>query len=325
MRDVASTSTIADPLPTTPPRPRPSARRTSHIDMISQPDFRLELSGAARDLQSTIEGDSVVAEATVHALLDRERRLEQLDTTPTDPRTVELKGRLVGKGFRAAVDSALAEPEDVATPLYLLLDDLPVAALISGYGALYTGQVPKSRASQSMVLSDICSGWRADGAMMVSLRTEGRIPVPVGPDTTDLVPADDSLAWHDIGELPSGAMRRKRLVEVAGGDPLSVFAMFRDTYAIPDGYEMVLHEYTLTAELAEDTLTLSRCEAVPRVLPWTECPAAAASAGRLDGLRVDEIRERVSREFRGTTTCTHLNDLLRSLADVGTLARHLSS
>jgi hypothetical protein len=57
------------------------------------------------------------------------------------------------------------------------------------------------------------------------------------------------------------------------------------------------------------------------VLPWTECPAAAASAGRLDGLRVDELRERVAKEFRGTTTCTHLNDLLRSLADLGALVR----
>jgi hypothetical protein len=172
-------------------------------------------------------------------------------------------------------------------------------------------------------MSDICSGWRADGVMMVSLREEGRIPVPVGPTTTDLLPDDDPLAWHEIGDLPVGAMRRRRLVEVAGGDPLAVFAMFRDTYVTPDGREMVLHEYTLTAELGPDSLMLSRCHAVPRVLPWSECPEAAASASRLDGLNVDELRERVSKEFRGTTTCTHLNDLLRSLADLGTLARLL--
>jgi hypothetical protein len=55
------------------------------------------------------------------------------------------------------------------------------------------------------------------------------------------------------------------------------------------------------------------------VLPWTECPFAAASAARLDGHAVGELRELVGREFKGTTTCTHLNDLLRSLADLARL------
>jgi hypothetical protein len=90
--------------------------------------------------------------------------------------------------------------------------------------------------------------------------------------------------------------------------------MFRDTHVDPDGRETVLHEYSLTASLDPDSLALSGAEARPRVLPWTECPSAAASAQRLDGHRVSELRELVGREFRGTTTCTHLNDLLRSLA-----------
>lgn len=292
--------------------------------MLSLPDFGLQLSGAARDLVTTNDGASVAADAAVTALLDRDRHLDHLETTPADSRTGALTGLVVGRGFRAAVDAALPEPADVASPLYLLLDDLPVATLISGYGALYSGRIPKRATdTTSLVMSDICSGWRADGIMMVSLRDEGRIPVPVGPAPTELVPDDDPLAWHDIGELPVGAMRRRRLVEVTGGDPLAVFAMFRDTYVTPDGPEMVLHEYTLTAELDQESLVLSRCQAVPRVLPWSECPEAAASATRLDGLSVDEIRERVAKEFRGTTTCTHLNDLLRSLADLGALARLL--
>jgi len=321
---VASTSTVANPLLTTPARPQSSARRTSHIDMISLPDFGLQLKGAARDLHTTAEGESVVAEAEVDALLNRERRLERIEITPADRRTDALTGLPVGKGFRAAVHAAFPDPTDVASPLYLLLDDLPVASLISGYGALYTGNIPRARSSaQSMVMADICSGWRDDGVMMVSLRTEGRIPVPVGPANTELVPDDDPIAWHDIGDLPIGAMRRRRLVEVTAGDPHAVFAMFRDTYVTPDGTEMILHEYTLTADLAPDALTLSNCEAKPQVLPWDDCPAAAASAGRLDGLHVEEVRPLVSKEFRGTTTCTHLNDLLRSLGDLGALARLL--
>src|SRR5947209_8002544 len=109
MRPVAteSTSTIANPLPTTPARRPGSARRTSHIDMVSLPNFGLQLSGAARDLRTTDEGESVAGEATVAALLDRARSLEQLETTPADDRTDALIGLTVGRGFRAAVDGAL--------------------------------------------------------------------------------------------------------------------------------------------------------------------------------------------------------------------------
>ncbi|GAC1401902.1 MAG: hypothetical protein NVSMB60_17630 [Mycobacterium sp.] len=54
----------------------------------------------------------------------------------------------------------------------------------------------------------------------------------------------------------------------------------------------------------------------PRVLPWPECPAAADGLGRLPGTRMEDLGGAVP---RGTGSCTHLNDLLRSLADVGSL------
>ncbi|SHN17833.1 DUF2889 domain-containing protein [Cryptosporangium aurantiacum] len=99
--------------------------------------------------------------------------------------------------------------------------------------------------------------------------------------------------------------------------------MFRDTYADPDGLETVLHEYELSATLDAATLTVQQIEAVPRVLPAPECPWAAASASRLVGVPVIELRQRVGRELRGTATCTHLNDLLRSLAGIPALLAHL--
>ncbi|SHN15791.1 Protein of unknown function [Cryptosporangium aurantiacum] len=95
--------------------------------------------------------------------------------------------------------------------------------------------------------------------------------------------------------------------------------MFRDTYSDPDGLETVLHEYELSALLDVDSLVITQIEAVPRVLPAPECPWAAASAGRLVGIPVSELRTKVGRELRGTTTCTHLNDLLRSITDVPAL------
>ena len=56
--------------------------------------------------------------------------------------------------------------------------------------------------------------------------------------------------------------------------------------------------------------------ATVRVLPWQECPAAIGSAVRVKGMMLSELRNRVRAEFVGTSTCTHLNDLLRSLEDV---------
>jgi hypothetical protein len=61
-------------------------------------------------------------------------------------------------------------------------------------------------------------------------------------------------------------------------------------------------------------------EAQARTLPWPECPNALTSAVRIAGERVTGLRARVHADFRGITTCTHLNDVFRSLAGVTALA-----
>jgi hypothetical protein len=85
----------------------------------------------------------------------------------------------------------------------------------------------------------------------------------------------------------------------------------------------VLHEYSLEATLERDDLGASSvrtCVATPRVLPWSECPAAAASAARVCGHPVVGLRVLVKDDLVGTSTCTHLNDLLASLAQADALA-----
>jgi hypothetical protein len=156
--------------------------------------------------------------------------------------------------------------------------------------------------------------------MMTSITRHGRIPVPMGPAAPALEREDDPTGCHAIPRLGEGTMRRRRLLEVSRAQHLHVFATFRDTHVGPDGVESVLHEYSLTARVDESTGTLHDCVAVPRVLPWNECPDAAASAPRLDGRPLDTIRDLVRRELRGVGTCTHLNDLLRSLGDLSALA-----
>jgi hypothetical protein len=311
---------LADPAPTSPPRRQGSVRRTSHIDIAPAPLGALDLQGSARDLRTSSRSSEVIANATVFARVGPGRELVELQTSPADEGTSALIGLPVASGFRAAVDHALPNDREASTPLYLLLDELPVAVVISGYALLHRGDMDVPRIDVQHVKVDVCSGWRSEGTMMVALQNEGRLPVPVGPAAPILEPPDDPMAWHQIGPLAPGAMRRRRLLDVRLGDPLDVYSMFRDTHVDANGVETVLHEYSLTATLDPASLILSDCEARPRVLPWIECPAAAASASRLNGRRLSDVRRLVPREFRGTSICTHLNDLLRSLADLGRLA-----
>jgi hypothetical protein len=99
--------------------------------------------------------------------------------------------------------------------------------------------------------------------------------------------------------------------------------MFRDSCWTPDGDEVAVHEYHLTgtADRASDALTAIAAE--PRVLPYAECPGAAPNATRLVGTPLRELRQKVLQELRGVDCCTHLNDALRSLAEVPVLSASL--
>jgi hypothetical protein len=299
-----------------------SLRRTTHVDMDSERGV-LRMDSAARDLFTATDGTTaVLGEAAVRAVVGRkEQRLEEIETVPGDPRATGLIGTPVRSGFRAAVDRLLPEQRAGQTLLHLLLEELPVATLISGYASLYRQPAVASR-NAPVLPADICAGWHHDGLMMRAINETGQIPVPVGPATTAL-DADDADGWHDMVPLERGAMRRRRMVDVTWGDPVVVGAMFRDTHVEPDGAETVLHEYRVEATVDPARAEILTCVAEPRVLPWPECPAAAASAERLVGVRPSEVRSVVREDFRGITTCTHLNDLLRSLGDVESLMQAL--
>jgi hypothetical protein len=146
----------------------------------------------------------------------------------------------------------------------------------------------------------------------------------VGPSAPTL-DSEDPIGWHHIEELSPGSMRRRRLIDVSAGDVLTVHSMFRDTHRGRDGVERVLHEYTVTASVDPTSLILIQCQAQPRSLPWIECPAASDSASRLEGVALRDLRPFVQAELRGVPTCTHLNDLLRSLGDVAALAGILTA
>lgn len=79
----------------------------------------------------------------------------------------------------------------------------------------------------------------------------------------------------------------------------------------------------MTAEIDPITLCFALIRANTGALPYLECPAALASADHLTGQPVAGLRASVQREFKGPSTCTHLNDTLRALEDLPALIARL--
>jgi hypothetical protein len=271
-------------------------------------------------------GDVVIDSATVEARLDAYRALVSLDVEPARGDASELLGTRVGSGFRARAQAAY--PNERATVVGQLLDDLPVAALIGGYASVRENArrqgkdaVEEVTIPDSMV--DLCSGWRAGGTMMLSISAGRGVPLQPCPPAPSLVLADDPNGWHPVMPLAPGWMRRCRRIDVSPGHArgrLVVDAMFRDTYREPDGTEVVLHEYRLLASVDQATLAITSLSAEPHVLPYPECPLAAPHVTALTGVTIPDLPRAVKEQLSGTTSCTHLNDLLRSLAGLARLA-----
>ena len=226
-----------------------------------------------------------------------------------------------------------------------LLEDLPAAALISGYSSLRLarrrGARPGDLTPPAVLehMRDMCSGWRAEGSAAKSIAAGEGVPVqdcPVAPvlegqGTTATSAAATGgattaeWAWHTIPTLEADCMRRRRLVDVSFDDEhgasAHLWAMFRDTVGERDGSERVLHEYALTGRLerSERGMLLASVRAEPRVLPFSECPAAAAEVGALVGTAVSDLTSVVPEVLLGVSSCTHLNDLLRNVGGLAGL------
>jgi hypothetical protein len=314
-----------DPVQPAPRRRPGSVRRTSTIDTFRPAGFDAEANviGRARDLLTDGDGEArVLGNAVVTARLKaRSHDLLAIETDPVAPALEGLLGAIVGPGFRAKVDGVVPDRRDHGDLLYLLLDDLPGATLVAGYAMLHAGMVPKPSDDEYLIArSDLCAGWAADGAMMTLIREHGRSPAPMGCDAPPVARADDPDAWHALPELAPNAMRRLRRLDVmpptADGAPAAVDVFFRDSHVDGEGRETIVHEYSVAASVDVAARTIATIDARADVLPWRECPQAIASASRLVGRTLAGLRPYVRGEFIGTTTCTHLNDVLRGLTDV---------
>jgi hypothetical protein len=330
---------IHAPTSGTPERTPGSVRRTETMDML-RPDGLLGplvLTGRARDLATGLDGAGTVlaiSECTARIDFIGGRVLAEISTTPDRPALQALLGRRVSSGFRSAVTAADPRLSAEDGLLNLLLDDFPVATLVSGH-AIGAGLARQGRTALSLSLAeatgqpradrhrfprDLCAGFADGGTIMNDVDATGRPPVVTGPPAPPLA-TGDHLGWHETGRLPPHAMRRTRRMDVTPGPLASIDVLYRDSHVDEDSTETIVHEYTVAATVDTRDGILTSCSATPRVLPWVECPAAALSAGRLAGAPVAGLRRHVRDTFLGTSTCTHLNDTLRSLEDIPALLK----
>jgi hypothetical protein len=315
-----------------PPARRPgSVRRTSTVLMF-WPDglgTDLHLKGAARDLLTPHSGAPVVvSRSDLYAVTGRQRDIRRIESDPAQVGLQQLVGCRAGANLRSSIARELPDEMAEGTPLYLLLDDLAGSTLISGFAFLrWADHVPeiKSRLDNAprRIMRDICSGFRDGASSLLSdgslsgLRQNTARPGP-------LADPGDPLGWHALDDPPEIAMRRARRIDVwDDGGVLGIDAMFRDSCWDPGGIEVVIHEYQITATAERATGRLSSVDALPRVLPYAECPGAAPNASWMAGTDLRAMRSAVLDRLRATDCCTHLNDGLRSLAEVPVLAASL--
>jgi Protein of unknown function (DUF2889) len=284
------------------------------------------LNGRARDLWTAADGTvTELGSATLSATIELIARVvRHVEVTPAVAAMSRLVGAPAMSGFRAAADKVAPELREARDLRYTLLDDLPVATLISGHAlsaSSLLGDVAKS--GYYLPVADQCAGFATGGLLMTSFEAGDPVIVtgPAAPDLDHDEYQPDPWAWHQVAALPRHGMRRRRRIDVyeESAGRVGIDAMFRDTYVRSDGVETIIHEYTLDAVVDTETGIIVESHATPRVLPWQECPGAVASAERIAGMTLQDLHLRVRQELSGTSTCTHLNDLLRSVADVAAL------
>ncbi len=328
---------LDDSIAGTPDRRPGSVRRTSTIDMVWPGGLEapLHLVGRARDLLTPAGGGAeVLAEARMRAEVDSARTVTSIESTPARDGIEGLLGAAGGAELRGAIDRALPGEREAATPLHLLLDDIAGTSLIAGF--VWSRVAPEMRERMREAMRGpagstfgrrkgriICSGLRPDGWADLHRRHEANPGAGVT-SAGDITTPRDPHGWHEFPADPEVGMRRHRRIDLWRDDGvLAVDAFFRDACWDPDGSQQALHEYTVKAGVDPAGHTLLTVEATPRVLPFPECRWAAPHAERLVGTPVAGFRTSVQQTLTELRACTHLNDMLRCLAEVPPLARAL--
>jgi hypothetical protein len=325
------TSPPSDPVSAPPARRPGSVRRTSSMLMF-WPDGAgtdLHLKGRARDLATPAQGGpEVLATADLYVVSNPMREIVRIDAEPAPVGVERLVGSRAGGNLRKAIAAELPHEVEAGTPMHLLLDDLAGSTLIAGFVFMrWTDELPafqeRMQKGPRPYMQDICSGFRPGSIALFEDGTLSGRPQNVA-HPSSLNDPEDAWSFHELDEHPPMAMRRSRRIDVWEEDgEIEIDAMFRDNAWDPDGQESVVHEYHIDATADAGTGVLRTVHAQPRVLPYNECTHAAPNASWMEGTELQAMRTEVLNRLKSIDCCTHLNDALRSLAEVPILAASL--
>lgn len=311
----------------TPPRQPNSLRRTSSLDMRWQHGTtELRLLGAARDLYTgATPGDHVTVAAT-ELRMDVDTADAPVVTSVTTSLGEPVTGLegLIGQspitGFRKVLAAEYGQSAPRGSLTRLLLHEVPIASVVAWSALGRHGLLAAEIEQQHTPPANVCAGWRKGGHLDTATArgySFYAIDCPVAPS---LDRPDDPVAWHPTPPLTPGSVRRRRRMDVvfpaeAGGE-ITADAFFRDAHVDPDGMERALHEYSVRATVAPGRRVITSIQVNAGALPSGDCPAALLAVSGLAGERLDDLDGRIRATLRGTASCTHLNDVLLSLADL---------
>lgn len=324
------TANVSGPSQPSPRRRPHSIRRTSTLDL----DWPEGMSGSARvrgQARDLVTGSSdaqfrVLHEGSMEVSIGSDRVYEFLSSTPAHPSLQLIVGAPRSAASRKAVAQLLPEESQAGTPLFLLFDDLPGIYLASGEVMLEWSSIEELKSVvgvREQMPRDVCAGYERsssaflpDGSSAASHQVQAVEP---------LTRPDDKQAWHELlPEIVAPSMRRSRRIDIWFEEQLHIDVFFQDSCMTPSGVRVGVHEYTLKLVADHSSSEIHRIAADPQILPFDECPRAAKNIDRILGLHLHDLRSMVPRTLPGTSGCTHLNDMLRSLTDVPGLAQALS-
>lgn len=318
-----------------PPRRPGSIRRTTSID-LHWPDGRdkpAHFDARVRDA-ITLE-DGSFQEIDAHAIKGRSglsREISIISAIPDDGFAPALEGLRAGGQLRAKLRELFTTPEQQACGLYLLLDDLAGATLVSswswfawhGYSEALGNTIRGANiGGQNGSMRGVCIGL-AEGSSALDAHDFPKLEEQYYAVVPSLVRSDDPASWHALPTLAGPAMRRARWIDVHRHDAeLIAEAGFQDSALRPDGARLAVHEYRVSAAAEAHSGRILDITATPYVLPHEDCPAAVLNLGRLKGESLNTLRVTVPEMLARTEGCTHLNDVVRALAGVQHMAKLL--
>jgi len=327
---------IRNPAGPAPLRRPGSVRRTTTIETswpegLDQPALMV---GRGRDLLTPADRPApvVLAEAEFRMRVSDAREILEIEVSPPDPNAANLCGGSGGKSSGNRLQAEMGYRE--GDLLYQLLDDFSGASLVCIWAKLLWQEItdpaafrlllPQIEATQVRQV-DVCiglaSGSSTDRRVGDFTLLNNFTTVP------DLRNPLDPAGWPDFTETSGPQSRRSRRIDLWLEEPgaIAVDSAFQDSAMHPQEGRIAIHEYALSGAIDRASGELAWFEPEARILPHPECPAAVIEAQRMARLPVAGFRSSVRETLPSVLGCTHLNDVLRALADVPHLAEALSS